>query len=283
MRKIQKARRSNSKDPSQKQKKDDKLKELHKEYITFCSTQIEKVAYELASFSAAEQLEFKSEIDTITSFITYGRLFINQIERRVLNGEKIPHGEKVFSIFEPHTEWISKGKAGVPQELGLRVCVVTDQYGFTLGHKVMRNETDSDIAVELMREVKAMFPAIKSVSFDKGFWSPKNKEELELEFEAVALPKKGKLSKAAKEHQYSDDFVAAMKGHSAVEAAIGAYDNHGLDKCPDKGIDGYKRYVALAVTARGLQHLGAQLIKKEKESAARSEAIKRGLALKQTA
>ena len=74
-----------------------------------------------------------------------------------------------------------------------------------------------------------------------------------------------------------------MKGHSAVEAAIGAYDNHGLDKCPDKGIDGYERYVALAVTARGLQHLGAQIIKKEKSSAEHSAAIKRGLAQKQTA
>ena len=42
---------------------------------------------------------------------------IDPIRRRVLAGEKIPHNEKVFSIFEPHTEWISKGKAGVPVEL----------------------------------------------------------------------------------------------------------------------------------------------------------------------
>lgn len=280
MRKIQKARRSNSKDPVKKQEKDDKLKELHKEYITFSSSLIEKAACDLASFSEAELLELKGEVDKITPYIEYGRLFIDQIERRVLKGEKIPHNEKVFSIFEPHTEWISKGKAGVPQELGLRVCVVTDQYGFTLGHKVMRNETDSDIAVELMKEVKSIFPSIKSVSFDKGFWSPSNKEALEKYFDTVALPKKGKLSKADKEHQYSENFVAAMKGHSAVEAAIGAYDNHGLDKCPDKGIHGYERYVALAVAALSLQHLGAQIIKKEKESAARSEAIKKGLAEK---
>jgi len=34
-----------------------------------------------------------------------------------VEGETIPHNEKVFSIFEEHTEWISKGKAGVSQEL----------------------------------------------------------------------------------------------------------------------------------------------------------------------
>ena len=37
-------------------------------------------------------------------------------------GEVIPHAEKVFSVFETHTESISKGQAGVPVGLGLRVC-----------------------------------------------------------------------------------------------------------------------------------------------------------------
>ncbi len=40
-------------------------------------------------------------------------------------------------MFERHTEWISKGKAGTPVELGLRVCVLQDQFGFTLHHLVM--------------------------------------------------------------------------------------------------------------------------------------------------
>ena len=42
----------------------------------------------------------------------------------MLEGEKIPHKEKVLSVFQPHTEWINKGKAGVPVELGLRVAVL---------------------------------------------------------------------------------------------------------------------------------------------------------------
>jgi transposase, IS5 family len=39
---------------------------------------------------------------------------------RVLCEQAIPHEDKVFSVYEPHTEWISKGKAGVPVELGLK-------------------------------------------------------------------------------------------------------------------------------------------------------------------
>jgi hypothetical protein len=49
---------------------------------------------------------------------------------RVIKGEEIPQREKVLSLFEEQTEWISKGKAGVPQELGLKVCILEDQYGF---------------------------------------------------------------------------------------------------------------------------------------------------------
>ena len=51
--------------------------------------------------------------------------------RRVIEHEYIAHSEKVFSLFELHTEWINEGKAGVPVELGLRVCVLQDQFGFT--------------------------------------------------------------------------------------------------------------------------------------------------------
>ena len=43
----------------------------------------------------------------------------DQIRRRVLEGETIPHEEKLFSLFEPHTRWIMKGKTGRPVELGV--------------------------------------------------------------------------------------------------------------------------------------------------------------------
>ena len=51
---------------------------------------------------------------------------IDHVERRLLRGETIPQDEKVFSIFESHTRWISKGKAGTPVELGVPVCVLED-------------------------------------------------------------------------------------------------------------------------------------------------------------
>jgi hypothetical protein len=72
----------------------------------------------------------------------------------------------------------SKGKAGVPVELGLRVAVAEDRHGFILRHRVMQKTTDDQIALPLIEETKARFGAIAAVSFDKGFHSPENQAEL---------------------------------------------------------------------------------------------------------
>jgi len=182
---------------------------------------------------------------------------IDQIRRRVLEGEKIPHSEKVFSIFEPHTEWISKGKAGVPVELGLRVCVVEDQHRFIVHHRVMEKVTDERIAVSIVKETKERFPCVQAVSMDKGFYSPTNLADLQPLVPLVVLPKKGRLSEQDRQRETSPEFVVLRHKHSAVESAINALEVHGLDQCPDHGITGFKRYVALAVLARNIQRLGA--------------------------
>jgi len=65
------------------------------------------------------------------------------------------------------------------------------------------------------------------------------------------------LSKADKEREYADAFVEARQQHSAVESAINALQVHGLDRCLDHGMDGFERYVAMAVLSRNIQILGS--------------------------
>jgi hypothetical protein len=205
----------------------------------------------------------------LEDYLAHAERQIDQIRRRVLQGETIPHGEKVFSIFQPHTEWISKGKAGVPVELGLRVAIVEDQHRFILYHQVMAKTTDDQVAVPLVEQTQARFPALKAMSFDKGFHSPGNQTELKQRLEAVILPKKGRLSEADKARESDPEFVRLRRQHSAVESAINALGVHGLNQCPDHGIDGFKRYVALAIVARNIQRLGAVLREQEQQAADR--------------
>ena len=192
---------------------------------------------------------------------------VDHTRRRVLEGQVIPAEEKVYSIFQPHTEWVSKGKAGVPVELGLKVCVVECQHGFILHHRVMQKAQDVDVAVSMAKETKNYFSALSRVSYDKGFHSPQNQIDLANELDMVVLPKKGKLSEKDKEREHSDEFKRARQQHSAVESAINALEVHGLDVCPDHGIDGFKRYVALAVVARNIQRLGVLVRKNAQEKA----------------
>ena len=70
------------------------------------------------------------------------------------------------------------------------------------------------------------------------------------------------LSKAQAVEQ-AEGFVKARRAHSAVESAINALEVHGLDRCPDHGIDGFKRYVALAVVARNIHRIGAILTQQQ--------------------
>ena len=110
---------------------------------------------------------------TIQALIAHARRQMDQVERRLLKGETIAHDETVFSIFEEHTRWVSKGKAGCAVELGVPVCVVEDQYQFILHHKILWEGSDTDIAVSVINETQALHPDLRVCSFDRGFHSPR--------------------------------------------------------------------------------------------------------------
>ena len=151
------------------------------------------------------------------------------------------------------------------------VCVVKDQFGFILHHRVMQNETDDKIAVPIIQETKDRFAELGSCSFDKGFHSRKNQEELRKLLDQVVLPRKGKLSAINREIENSVEFREARRKHSAVESSINALENHGLDRCRDHGIKGFDRYVGLAVLARNIQIVGHLLQQKELKQVQRAE------------
>ncbi len=88
----------------------------------------------------------------------------------------------------------------------------------------------------------------------------------------VVLPKKGRLSAKDKEIQQSEEFVESRRKHSAVESSINALENHGLDRCLDYGLHGFKRYVALSVLARNIQILGHLIQQKEQKRHTRRKA-----------
>ncbi len=229
--------------------------QAHRTYIEQAQRHLDKIRATLSGLIAKTPTERLLKLE-IEGYCQHAARQIDQIARRVLKGGVIPHQEKVFSIFEPHTEWISKGKAGVPVELGLKTCILEDQYQFILHHHVMEQQTDDQVALVMISETRKHFPSLNACSFDKGFHSPDNQDGLAQQLDQVTLPKKGKLSQERKAVEHTEAFTQARRAHSAVESAINALEVHGLDKCPDHGIDGFKRYVALAIVTRNIHRIG---------------------------
>ena len=205
----------------------------------------------------------EAEWAVIRGYLEHARRQMDQVERRLLLGEAIPHEEKVFSIFEPHTRRVAKGKAGRPVEPGVPVCVLEDQYRFILHRKVLWTGGDVDAAVPMVEEARALHPDLRACGFDRGFHSPSNRARLDGLLELNALPRKGRPSRADRERESEESFAAARRQHPAVESATDALEHRGLDRVRAHGADGFERTVALSVLAANPHRLGRLLRRRE--------------------
>lgn len=198
------------------------------------------------------------------------------ISERLLEGRTIAQGEKLYSIFEQHTEWVQKGKSRPNVELGHRLLIATDQYGIIHDYKIMQGGDEAaEIAPLVDRLIATLgLDNIASFSTDRGFSTIANRELLEacMPNTKVIMPKKGKLSAADKERQSQKTWRTLANKHSAVESNINSLEHHGLNRCPDKGYQAYARYAGLGVLAYNLHRIGNHLIEAQRRSDASAKA-----------
>lgn len=183
--------------------------------------------------------------------------------RRVLQGETVPNAEKIFSIFEPHTELIKRGKEPDPIQYGHKVLVIEDAVGFICDYQVVADGVlDQDIVIPVMTQLQARVGGkIKSASFDRAFHTPDNQQQLAQIVSQACIPKKGKLSGRQQQAEATVAFRQARHHHPGVESAVGALQaGNGQDRCRDKSKRGYERYVGLGILGRNLHVLGKLLL-----------------------
>lgn len=186
--------------------------------------------------------------------------------RRVLEGEEVPNKEKLFSIFEPETQLFKRGKAGEPVQFGHLVFVVEDAVGFVCQYRILgKGEQERDIVVPEMRALqKRLRGKIKKASFDRGFHSPENQEELSKIVEHVCLPMTGKNKSQRQQEDASEEFDASRQRHPGIESTIGALQSgNGLKRCRDHTHLGFERYIGLGILGRNLHVLGKLLLARE--------------------
>ena len=218
------------------------------------------------------------ELTTLETFIARTQQVREVAHRRVIKGAKVPNDEKLFSLFEPHTQLDKRGKAGEPVPFGRLVLVFEDAAGFLTQHRLLsRTESDRDVAVPETRRLQQRFQnRVEELSFDRGFHSPENFDELAKLVKSPGLPKPGfKPAAAQLAHQSaaaSLTFRAAKQRHPGIESAIGGLQSgNGQKRCRDRGELGLERYLALGILGRNLHTFGRLLIQRE---APRSEAAR---------
>jgi IS5 family transposase len=208
--------------------------------------------------------------NTLQAFIVRTERVADTARRRVINGESVPNCDKLFSVFEPHTQLYKRGKAGQPIQFGRQVLVFEDVAGFIVRGVLMnRDENDKDVAVRETKSLQETFNnKVQRLSFDRGFHSPENQTQLLELVTNLCLPKPGAKQSVVQQSQADEEFLAAQQNHPGVESAIGALQSGNAQKrCRDRSERGCERYVQLAHLGRNLHTLGRLLIKQKNDDA----------------
>ena len=198
------------------------------------------------------------------------------VERRRLQEQTIAASEKVFSLFEPPTEWIQKGKQRPNVELGHRLLIATDQPHLIQDYALPVGEADVDQSVPVADRLLGRYEAgsLASLSFDQGFTRTEDRELLSLYVPRVMRPKRGQKNAAEAERESEKKFVALRQQHSAVESESNSLEHHGLNQYLAVGPPGYRRYVGCGVMSYNLHAIGRELL--ARDAGARAGASRAG-------
>jgi len=205
--------------------------------------------------------EIRKEIE---HFCGLGARVIDQSRRRVLNGEQVPTAEKIYSIFEPHTDLIKRGKVQTPIEFGHKVFLAESARGLITQYEVLDgNPVDEQHVVASLERHKQTFGHVpKLYGSDRGFFSEKNVTSCKQQgVKVVCIPQRGG-SKAPEREAYekSREFKDGQRFRAGIEGRISVlFRGRGMKRCLAEGRERFELWVAAAVLANNLMKIAALL------------------------
>jgi len=207
---------------------------------------------------------FRQEIE---HYCGLGERVINQARRRILDGEQLANAEKIYSIFEPHTDLIMRGKVRTPLEFGHKVFLAESAKGLITQYKVLKgNPSDAThVAPSLKRHKKAFGRAPDVYGADRGFFSEQNLASCARSgVNVVSIPQRG--GKKAPEREAYERSAAFKKGQrfrAGIEGRISVLSRgRGMKRCLAEGSERFELWVGAAVLANNLMVIAALLAKR---------------------
>ena len=181
---------------------------------------------------------------------------IHQAHQRVIEGKSLPPDEKLYSLFEEHTELIKRGKAGKPIEFGHKVLFAQTGEKFIHHYQVMPHRIeDKDLLAPAVAAYKRLFGRYpRLLGADKGFYeSMKQIAGLEEKIATVSIAKKGRRTRQEYQRETADEFLAGQRFRAGCEGSISVLKRaFKLGRCLFKGFKHFAASVGLAVLCHNL-------------------------------
>jgi IS5 family transposase len=197
----------------------------------------------------------------------YGNLadrVVDQARRRVLEGESLGADEKLYSIFEPHTDLIKRGKANRPVEFGHKVFLAESRLGLITDYRILDGNPPDEKRVDesLVRHRKTFGVVPALYAADRGFYSPQNIETLaDAGVKTESVPQRGgHRTPKRTAHEKTHAFKRAQKFRAGIEGRISVlFRGRGMKRCELRGRQRFEVFVGAAVLANNLLIIAAAL------------------------
>ena len=196
------------------------------------------------------------EIPSLDHYLPLVERIIDQAYRRVVLGEKVPTDEKLYSLFESHTELLKRGKAGKPIEFGHKVLFCQTGEKFIHHYQVMEKQAvDKDLlkpAIKIHKKLFGYYPDV--LSTDKGFYEDmKQIASLEKFIPVVSIAKKGRRTQEEYQRETTEEFIDGQRFRAGSEGSISVLKRaFKLKRCLFKGFKNFAASVGLSVLCHNL-------------------------------
>lgn len=226
---------------------------------------------------AMTALQVDARCQQLAHFIALARRVIDQTTRRILRGETVPADQKLYSIFETHTDLIMRGKPYKPVEFGHKVFLAESRIGLVTDYRILAgNPADKDQLSASVAHHRTCFgraPALYAA--DRGFYDPSRTAALEQQgVTLLAIPQCGGKRTAEREaHERSRAFKKAQAFRAGIEGRISVlFRGRGMKRCVWNGPERFELFVGAAILANNLLRIAALLAKRKKHASALAHA-----------
>jgi transposase, IS5 family len=204
---------------------------------------------------------------SIEHYCQLGDRVIDQSRRRVLNGEQVPPDQKIYSIFETHTDLIKRGKVQKPIEFGHKIFLAESARGLITQYDILQGNPSDYLQVEqsLKRHKETFGIAPALYSSDRGFFGDEQSKACE-EVKLLCIPQRGgKRTSEREAFEKSAEFKKGQRFRAGIEGRISVlFRGRGMKRCLAQGCERFEVLVGAAVLTNNLMIIAHLLNQKQK-------------------